>query len=237
MLFRTKVFGRTYEFKDVKEVLAKANEQKSGDMAAGIAAKSVEERVAAKVVLAETPLWVLRANPVVPYEKDEVTRAIDDGIDAAAYNKVKDWTVGQLKEWILAEKTTTEDINAIVRGCKQEGADVIVDCSANAAAVNASFEWLKNRGSKYCFQAYYPDLTPIDMLWPHVKEMVGYFPTNVTDAGMREMMQWIADGRAQVRPLLTHLRGWRDAPELFRLMMDQTSDCLGMVLDWQGCHD
>jgi len=117
------------------------------------------------------------------------------------------------------------------------GADVIVDCSANAAAVNASFEWLKNRGSKYCFQAYYPDLTPIDMLWPHVKEMVGYFPTNVTDAGMREMMQWIADGRAQVRPLLTHLRGWRDAPELFRLMMDQTSDCLGMVLDWQGCHD
>ena len=103
MLFRTKLFGRTYEFKDVKEVLAKANERKSGDEAAGIAAKSAEERVAAKVVLAEMPLWVLRANPVVPYEDDEVTRVIDDDLDEASYQKIKDWTVGQLRAWIMQE--------------------------------------------------------------------------------------------------------------------------------------
>lgn len=73
MAFRTKLFGITYDFKDVKEVLAKANEQKSGDEAAGVAAKSVAERVAAKTVLAEIPMWVLRAQPVVPYEDDEIT--------------------------------------------------------------------------------------------------------------------------------------------------------------------
>jgi ethanolamine ammonia-lyase large subunit len=38
MLLRTKLFGTTYEFASVKEVLAKANEEKSGDRQAGIAA-------------------------------------------------------------------------------------------------------------------------------------------------------------------------------------------------------
>ena len=67
--------------------------------------------------------------------------------------------------------------------------------------------------------------------------MVAYFPTNVTEQGMREMLQWIADGRAQVRPLITHIRNWQQAPELFRLMMDQPNECLGMVLDWTDAHE
>ena len=40
--------GKTYTFRDVKDVLAKASEEKSGDHLAGIAAESALERVAAK---------------------------------------------------------------------------------------------------------------------------------------------------------------------------------------------
>lgn len=131
MLFRTKLFGRTYEFRDVKEVLAKANERKSGDEAAGIAAKAVEERIAAKVVLAEMPLWVLRACPVVPYEKDEVTRVIDDAVDETVYDEIKDWTVGELKAWILDDKTTTEQIRRISLGLTSEMAAAVAKlCSS-----------------------------------------------------------------------------------------------------------
>ncbi len=125
MLFRTKLFGRSYEFKDVKEVLAKANERKSGDEAAGIAAKGAEERVAAKVVLAATPMWVLRANPVVPYEDDEVTRVIDDDIDEAAYAKIKDWTVEEFRAWLLKEETTTEMIRGVSKGLTGEMAAAV----------------------------------------------------------------------------------------------------------------
>jgi len=125
MLFRTKLFGRTYEFKNVKEVLAKANERKSGDEAAGIAAKTAEERVAAKVVLADTPMWVIRANPVVPYEDDEVTRVIDDDIDEAAYAKIKDKTVGEVRAWIMDEGTTTEMIRGISKGLTGEMAAAV----------------------------------------------------------------------------------------------------------------
>lgn len=113
MLLRTKLFGTTYEFADIKDLLAKANEEKSGDQQAGIAAESAAERVAARHVLAEVPLSALRENPVIPYDEDEVTRAIDDGINETIYNEIKGWSVGDFREWILSNKTTGEDIARI----------------------------------------------------------------------------------------------------------------------------
>ncbi len=112
MLLRTKLFGKTYRFKDVKEVLAKANEEKSGDQLAGIAAADMAERIAAKVVLAELTLEDLRNNPVVPYEEDEVTRVIQDAVVVEEYNKIKAMTVGDFREFILkAEGQTLQSVS------------------------------------------------------------------------------------------------------------------------------
>ena len=81
MLLRTKLFGHLYDFPDLRVLMGKANEEKSGDRLAGVAAETTAERAAAKFVLAEVPLHVLRANPAVPYDQDEVTRVIDDGLN------------------------------------------------------------------------------------------------------------------------------------------------------------
>ena len=113
MLLRTKLFGTVYEFGSIKELLAKANEQKSGDEQAGIAAATVAERVAARHVLAEVPLQVLRENPVVPYDEDEVTRVIDDAVNETVYAEIKGWTVGEFREWILANNTTSDMIRRV----------------------------------------------------------------------------------------------------------------------------
>lgn len=72
MILKTKLFGKVYEFKSLREVMAKANEEKSGDKLAGIAAESAEERVAAKVVLSHITLEELRNNPAVPDRKSVV---------------------------------------------------------------------------------------------------------------------------------------------------------------------
>ena len=40
MKLKTRLFGHDYEFKSLREVMAKANEEKSGDRLAGIAAES-----------------------------------------------------------------------------------------------------------------------------------------------------------------------------------------------------
>lgn len=113
MLLRTKLFGHTYEFADIKELLAKANEEKSGDQQAGIAAHTAAERVAAREVLAQVPLSVLRENPAVPYDQDNVTRAIDDALNETIYNEIKGWTVGEFREWLLSNHTTGADIHRI----------------------------------------------------------------------------------------------------------------------------
>ena len=120
MILRTKLFGRTYEFKNLYDVMAKANEEKSGDKLAGLLAESSEERVAAKVVLASITLKDLRENPAVPYEIDEVTRIIQDGVNEKIYEEIKSWTVSDLREWILDDKTSSRDIRRISRGLTSE---------------------------------------------------------------------------------------------------------------------
>src|SRR5512137_2106001 len=120
MLLRTKLHGKTYEFPDIRLLMGKANEEKSGDRLAGVAAETVAERIAARLVLAEVPLWVLRENPAVPYDQDEVTRDIQDAVNETIYNEIKDWTVGEFREWLLADTTTPEMIRRISNGLTAE---------------------------------------------------------------------------------------------------------------------
>lgn len=120
MILKTKLFGTVYQFDSVKEVLAKANEEKSGDQLAGIAAANTTERVAAKEVLSHMLLSELRNNPVVPYEEDEVTRVIQDDVNERIYNEIKNWTVSDLREWLLCHDTRTLDIKRISRGLTSE---------------------------------------------------------------------------------------------------------------------
>ena len=101
MKLKTTLLGKTYTFRDLKEVLAKANEEKTGDILAGLAAENARERVAAKVVLSAVTLGELREHPAVPYEEDEVTRIIQDDVNEPVYRKIRGWTVSELREWIL----------------------------------------------------------------------------------------------------------------------------------------
>ena len=120
MILKTRLFGHVYEFKSIREVMAKANEEKSGDRLAGIAAESAEERVAAKVVLSNLTLNDLRNSPAVPYEDDEVTRIIQDDINETIFNEFKGMTVAEFREWLLSEKTTGEMLARASRGLTSE---------------------------------------------------------------------------------------------------------------------
>ena len=120
MALSTTLLGQRYLFSDVKEVLAKASEKKSGDELAGVAARDPKERVAAKSVLAGLTLKELRENPVVPYDLDEVTRQTEDKLDEEAFRQVGGWTVGQLREWILDDRTRGEDLRALSPGLTAE---------------------------------------------------------------------------------------------------------------------
>ncbi|MCR1962920.1 ethanolamine ammonia-lyase subunit EutB [Clostridium perfringens] len=131
MILKTKLFEKVYAFKSLNEVMAKANEEKSGDRLAGLAAESSEERVAAKVVLSNITLEDLRNNPAVPYEIDEVTRIIQDDVNEKIYSEIKHWTVSEFREWILDENTTGADIRRISRGLTSEMVAAVAKLMSN----------------------------------------------------------------------------------------------------------
>ena len=147
MILKTRLFGHSYEFKSVKEVIAKANEYKSGDELAGVAAATAEERVAAKAVLAELKLSDLRNNPIIPYEEDEVTRIIQDDVNEKIYDEIKNWTVSEFREWILDLKTTGDKIKRVSKGLTSEMVAAVAKLMSNMDLVVAA---KKIRVKKFC---------------------------------------------------------------------------------------
>lgn len=137
MKLKTTVHGTCYEFKSLNEVQAKASEQKSGDELAGLAARSKEERAAAKIVLANTLLSDIYNNPAVPYEIDDVTRVIIDQVNMTVYNEIKGWTVGELRDWILQYSTTSEDIRRVATGLTSEMIAAVAKIMTNMDLVYA----------------------------------------------------------------------------------------------------
>lgn len=138
MILKVTLSGKRYTFRTVKEVMAKANEEKSGDLLAGIAAASMQERVAAKVVLSQLTLDDIYNHPGVDYDKDEVTRMIIDDIDADVFSQIKRWTVEQLREWLLALDTDNQKIHYISRGLTSEMIAAVCKLMTNMDLVMAA---------------------------------------------------------------------------------------------------
>jgi ethanolamine ammonia-lyase large subunit len=114
--YRKTIGLETYSFDSLKELLAKASPERSGDALAGVAAKTGEERVAAQLVLAETYLSDFLKEEIISYDEDEVTRVIFDQHDKAAFTKIASLTVGEFRNWLLMDETDTAALKAIAPG-------------------------------------------------------------------------------------------------------------------------
>jgi ethanolamine ammonia-lyase large subunit len=105
--------------------MAKASPARSGDELAGIAAATAEDRVRAQMQLADMPLKAFLAEPIIPYESDEVTRLICDAHDEAAFSPVSHLTVGEFRDWLLSEDATTDRLSALAPGITPEMAAAV----------------------------------------------------------------------------------------------------------------
>ena len=132
MKLSAQLFGQTYQFRDVKDVLGKASDGRSGDVLAGVYAATAQERVAAKYVLSEFLLSDLRNNPVVPYEEDCVTRVIQDTVNETAYERIRNWTVSELREYILSDDRSDDELNFLRKGLTSEMVAAVAKICSNA---------------------------------------------------------------------------------------------------------
>jgi ethanolamine ammonia-lyase large subunit len=133
----TTLFGESFTFPSIKDVLCRATEPRSGDVQAGLAPRSMREMAAAKLVLAGLTLKELSEAPSVPYEKDEVTRVAVDGLNRPSFQRTCGWTLADLREWILDPDTSGEDISAVSPGLTPEGVSGCAKLMSNMDLVMA----------------------------------------------------------------------------------------------------
>ena len=130
--------GSTRTFADLKTLLAKATPARSGDALAGIAAENEEERALARMALAEVPLRRFLEEPLIPYERDEITRLIVDTHDAQAFAPIASLTVGVFREWLLHPDTNTDTLTATAPGITPEMAAAVSKLMRNQDLILAA---------------------------------------------------------------------------------------------------
>src|SRR6202161_4099555 len=102
-----------FAFRDLRDLLAKANEEKSGDQLAGIAARSERERVAAKRKLADLSLGEILNQPLIDPSRDEVGRLLLETYDQDQFQRIQSMAVGEFRELILDDATTEEQLKQL----------------------------------------------------------------------------------------------------------------------------
>jgi len=127
-----------FHFRDLRDLFAKANEEKSGDQLAGLAAQSEQERVAAKYALADLPLQEIMENPLVPPEEDDVSRLILETHDQQTFSTIKSMTVGELREFILGDEADESALKKLHWAITPEIAAAVAKLMSNKDLVLAA---------------------------------------------------------------------------------------------------
>lgn len=138
MAFVNTINSRRYVFEDLKALLAKATPLRSGDVLAGVAAETYEERVAAQMALADVPLSHFLKEVVIPYEQDEITRLIIDSHNAEAFTAISALTIGDFREWLLSDDVTSSQIRNAAPGITPEMAAAVCKIMRNQDLIVAA---------------------------------------------------------------------------------------------------
>ena len=128
----------TFAFRDLRDLLAKANEEKSGDQLAGIAAGSERERVAAKRKLADLTLGEIFRQPLIDPAQDEVSRLLLETCDAARFQEIQSLTVGEFREFILDDSTSETQLKELQWAIVPEIAAAVAKLMSNKDLILAA---------------------------------------------------------------------------------------------------
>jgi ethanolamine ammonia-lyase large subunit len=138
MAYTNTLRGERFVFADLRELLAKASEEKSGDQLAGLAARGERERVAAKLALADVPLGEIVDKPLIDPDTDEVSRALLDHLDAETLRPLRSLTVGQFREYLLDDALTEDGLGPLHRAILPEVAAAVAKLMSNKDLVLAA---------------------------------------------------------------------------------------------------
>jgi ethanolamine ammonia-lyase large subunit len=135
---REPYMSEQFTFSDLRELFAKANEEKSGDRLAGIAAGSERERIAAKRKLADLSLDEIVQQPLIDPDDDDVSKLILESFDREAFMPIKSSTVGEFREFLLDDATGEAELKSIQRAIIPEIGAAVTKIMSNKDLVLAA---------------------------------------------------------------------------------------------------
>ncbi|MEI9944690.1 MAG: ethanolamine ammonia-lyase subunit EutB [Chitinophagaceae bacterium] len=138
MAYYCTIRNTRYVFDDLKTLLSKASPLRSGDILAGLAADSYEERIAAQMALADVPLKSFLEDLVIPYETDEVSRLIIDTHNKNAFASISHFTVGELRDWLLSDNADTTILQQLETGFTPEMIAAVSKLMRNQDLINVA---------------------------------------------------------------------------------------------------
>ena len=138
MPYHSSIRSESFTFADLRELLAKANEEKSGDQLAGLAATSARERIAAKWALADVTLGEIVANPVIDPDQDDVSKLILDTHDRAVFVEIQSLTVGEFRDFLLSERADEATLKRLQFAIVPEIAAAVAKLMSNQDLVLAA---------------------------------------------------------------------------------------------------
>jgi len=138
MSYVSTIAATRYVFEDLRTLLAKASPARAGDRIAGLSAQSAEERIAARMALADMPLKNFLSDALVPYEQDDVTQLIVDSHDAQAFAPIAALTIGGFRDWLLSDEATGETLKALAPGVTPEMAAAVSKLMRNQDLILAA---------------------------------------------------------------------------------------------------
>ncbi len=138
MAYQSTIRNESFTFADLREVFAKANEEKSGDRLAGLAARTERERVAAKRVLADVRLGEILDQPLIDPDHDEVSRLILESVDADRFRPLRSLTVGEFREYLLDDTVDEEALRQLQRAITPEMAAAAAKLMSNKDLILAA---------------------------------------------------------------------------------------------------
>jgi ethanolamine ammonia-lyase large subunit len=116
-----------------QQVIGAANEFKEGDQAIGVGAADETTRRNARALLANTTIKDLYERPLF---EDNLQKLIWETTDQPQYEKVKDWTMGQLKDFLLA--APENEIKGIMNGLTSDTIGFVPKLMSNEDLISLS---------------------------------------------------------------------------------------------------
>lgn len=125
------------------------------------------------------------------------------------------------------------DTAAEVKRHRPGGADLVIEASGNKELVRQTPYLVRELG-RILLQGWYPGDVSFNFHAMHGRRPIIAVACGMDRDCNAQAIQWVAEGRLQLAPLITHTFRPEQAPEAYAMMRARPGDFLGVVFDWRA---